>query len=109
MMSESALHELDAKVERLRSQGWTIGRVFAPQPPKPPKRPKPIPRCRVCGHPQGKYKLHRDHCHATGKQRDLLCHGCNLALGFIKDDPETARALADYLEMHAPKESNSPV
>lgn len=40
-----------------------------------------------------------DHCHATGKVRGLLCNACNRAIGFLRDDPKTARALADYLEL----------
>lgn len=39
-----------------------------------------------------------DHCHVTGEFRGLLCQGCNKALGFIKDSPDTARRLATYLE-----------
>lgn len=39
-----------------------------------------------------------DHCHSKGNVRGLLCQGCNLALGGSKDDPNTLRNLADYLE-----------
>lgn len=39
-----------------------------------------------------------DHCHTTGKVRGLLCNACNRALGFLRDSPELARALADYVE-----------
>lgn len=42
-----------------------------------------------------------DHCHKTGVVRGLLCNGCNRALGFINDNPATARKLADYLERTA--------
>jgi hypothetical protein len=101
-LTEAELWELDSKVERLRSRGYPIGRVFVAAQIKP-DIPKPKPRCKVCGEPEGKRKLHRDHCHATGAQRALLCHRCNIALGMIQDDPETARALADYLESYAPK------
>ena len=41
-----------------------------------------------------------DHCHKTGKIRQLLCSNCNPAIGFIKDSPELARKMADYLERH---------
>jgi len=41
---------------------------------------------------------HIDHCHATGKVRGLLCGPCNQALGLTKDNPETLRRLAAYLE-----------
>lgn len=41
-----------------------------------------------------------DHCHATGKVRGILCHGCNIALGLTKDNPHVLRALANYIEHH---------
>lgn len=39
-----------------------------------------------------------DHDHITGKVRGLVCTNCNVALGMIRDNPETARKLAEYLE-----------
>lgn len=39
-----------------------------------------------------------DHNHETGEVRALLCHGCNTALGMLKDDPLRIRALAAYAE-----------
>jgi hypothetical protein len=39
-----------------------------------------------------------DHNHATGENRRLLCHCCNLMLGYALDNPATLRAGADYLE-----------
>lgn len=42
-----------------------------------------------------------DHDHNTGAVRGIVCHQCNVAIGFIKDDPRRARAIADYLEMAA--------
>jgi len=41
-----------------------------------------------------------DHCHTTGKVRDLLCSQCNTAIGMLKDDPCFLRAAADYIEKH---------
>ncbi len=38
-----------------------------------------------------------DHDHETGKVRGLLCHHCNVALGHLQDDPNTIKALLDYL------------
>jgi hypothetical protein len=63
---------------------------------------------RLCGNPGcrapepgNKLGWHVDHCHATGKVRSILCHGCNMALGGARDRPHALRALADYLEQHA--------
>ena len=39
-----------------------------------------------------------DHDHATGKPRGLLCAPCNTMLGYVKDNPQTLRNLAAYLE-----------
>lgn len=38
-----------------------------------------------------------DHDHQTGQFRGMLCHGCNVAAGCLKDDPERAIALSAYL------------
>ncbi len=64
----------------------------------------PIRRCAICGEAEGTRKLHRDHNHTSGQSRALLCHGCNIAIGMIKEDAATARAIADYLEQHASKQ-----
>lgn len=42
-----------------------------------------------------------DHCHATGKVRGLLCHSCNIALGWVRDNPRTLRRLAHYVQASA--------
>jgi hypothetical protein len=52
--------------------------------------------CDVCD--QKSFRMVFDHCHASGRFRGWLCFGCNVALGHVKDDPKTLRALADYLE-----------
>ena len=49
----------------------------------------------------GREAVHLDHCHETGKNRRVLCRGCNHALGNVMDDPQRLRDLADYLEEHA--------
>lgn len=48
-----------------------------------------------------------DHCHNTGRIRNLLCRGCNTALGHAKDDPLILRLLADYLEYHQQDDTNA--
>lgn len=57
--------------------------------------------CAVCGSPypgrkNGQWST--DHCHVTKVVRGILCNGCNLALGHVKDDPDRLRMLATYLE-----------
>jgi hypothetical protein len=42
--------------------------------------------------------LYVDHDHQTGKVRGLLCHHCNVVLGYSRDSVEVLRKLADYLE-----------
>ena len=53
--------------------------------------------CAVCGDPPGARALHVDHCHASGLVRGLLCVGCNMALGALKEDPLRMRALEAYI------------
>lgn len=55
--------------------------------------------CDVCGNrPTGKRAMAIDHCHVKGHVRGILCKDCNLVLGWMNDDPNRLRALADYLE-----------
>lgn len=57
--------------------------------------------CVVCGSHNA---VGMDHCHATGKLRGALCRRCNLALGYVNDDPVLLRKLANYIENYiAPK------
>lgn len=39
-----------------------------------------------------------DHCHDTGRVRGLLCHACNVGIGFLRDDPAILRSAIRYLE-----------
>lgn len=39
-----------------------------------------------------------DHCHRTEEFRNYICQSCNLALGHARDNPQTLRKLAEYLE-----------
>lgn len=61
--------------------------------------------CAICGR-QDHYRnrsghgirnLAVDHNHETGQIRGLLCGWCNRAVGFLREDPDLARQLADYL------------
>lgn len=60
-------------------------------------------KCAICPRvePGGKYNVWSiDHCHISGKVRGLVCRWCNTMLGMSKDNPETLRAAATYLEKH---------
>lgn len=46
-------------------------------------------------------KLHVDHDHRTRKVRGLLCYRCNIAMGFLSDDPERIYMIMDYLSLHS--------
>lgn len=53
--------------------------------------------CAICGSTQD---LVVDHCHDSGKIRDVLCRWHNTALGLFKDNSEHLRKAADYLDLH---------
>lgn len=54
-----------------------------------------IKECEVCG---STVKLCVDHDHETGRVRGILCSNCNVALGLLRDDPDTLRALTKYID-----------
>jgi hypothetical protein len=56
------------------------------------KRPD---QCEVCG---SLGIICFDHDHITGKFRGWICNRCNFSLGLVKDNIETLRALANYIE-----------
>lgn len=60
--------------------------------------------CAACGQPETKRSsgkmvkmLAVDHDHATGKVRGLLCHNCNVALGYMEDNPDRMQKVLDYM------------
>ncbi len=58
-------------------------------------------KCKICGfEPQTNRGLHVDHCHATGKVRGLLCHGCNTGIGSMKEDPQILLNAIEYLRSY---------
>ena len=60
-------------------------------------------KCAICGCYETEaysQKLFVDHCHATKKVRDLLCHSCNVAIGNFKDSTENLKKAIAYLEKH---------
>lgn len=55
-------------------------------------------KCAICmKEPTTQRGLHVDHCHATQEVRGLLCHGCNVALGSLKDDVSLLEKAISYL------------
>jgi hypothetical protein len=57
--------------------------------------------CPICELPpiEGK-RLYVDHDHWTNKVRGLLCHTCNLMLGYADDDIVSLRRAISYLEKY---------
>ena len=56
-------------------------------------------KCKVCKNTL-EYKsksTHIDHNHETLEVRGLLCHGCNTAIGLLREDKGTILSLLDYL------------
>jgi hypothetical protein len=60
--------------------------------------------CAICESVTPRYKgrviFHVDHDHATGKVRGLLCHPCNMVLGYVVDSVEMLQRSIQYLERH---------
>lgn len=56
-------------------------------------------RCAICSDAlRAGRGTHVDHCHATGKVRGILCHGCNLMIGYAKDNTMTLQFAIQYLQ-----------
>jgi len=65
-------------------------------------------KCAICHQPEtaldknGETKiLAVDHCHDSGKVRELLCYACNSMLGQARDKIETLEAGIAYLKKHS--------
>ena len=58
-------------------------------------------KCVICDNKfENSRDTHMDHCHKTGKVRDILCGSCNKGLGHFKDSIKTLLAAAKYLTKH---------
>lgn len=59
--------------------------------------------CPICGKHEdncGKHKLVVDHCHTTGKVRQLLCAQCNAGIGHLKESESILTSAIAYLRKH---------
>lgn len=57
--------------------------------------------CAICKEPKLLDRnLAVDHCHNSKKVRGLLCQGCNMGLGFFKDDINLLSKAILYLNEH---------
>ena len=55
--------------------------------------------CAICGeNPESSRRLSIDHCHTSGVLRGILCHSCNVGLGFFSDDVEKLKKAITYLQ-----------
>lgn len=65
--------------------------------------------CAICEQPETSYDkrakrtkvLSVDHCHTTGKVRELLCFECNVSLGRLGESVERLEAMIRYIKKHA--------
>lgn len=57
--------------------------------------------CAICKQAPQQQGLAVDHCHKTGKVREMLCNHCNTGLHRMEQDIEWFRAAEAYLRRHA--------
>lgn len=55
-------------------------------------------KCAICFNELTKPKV--DHNHVTGQPRDLLCHSCNVCIGFAHEDVTRLANAIQYLNKH---------
>lgn len=79
--------------QKIRQQRYDRKRRGIPDP----TRPNPE-KCENCGRDPGKYGMHVDHCHATGKFRGWLCGKCNMGIGTLGDSIEGLQRAIEYLK-----------
>lgn len=51
--------------------------------------------------------VHLDHDETTGKFRGMLCHSCNLGIGYLHHDADRLQRLIDYLRNTNDRSSSS--
>ncbi len=58
-------------------------------------------KCAICKREDANIKVNKfyiDHDHTTGKVRGVLCHHCNSAIGYFKDNIELLLLAIEYLK-----------
>lgn len=72
-------------------------------------------KCAICHQPETSLDKHGnvkilavDHCHDSGKVRELLCYACNSMLGQARDNISTLEAGIAYLRKHSAESSRYP-
>lgn len=50
-----------------------------------------------------------DHCHKSKVVRGILCQGCNIGIGFLKDDTNILFSAHEYLRQFGSRASNAPI
>ena len=57
-------------------------------------------KCGICETYVEGQNQHVDHCHETGKVRDILCNNCNRAIGYFNEDINRIKKSIKYLNKH---------
>ncbi len=52
----------------------------------------------IIGGPANSHRETADHCHSTGRPRALLCHTCNVQLGFYERNKHRHAVFSAYVE-----------
>ena len=82
-MTEPAIRERELSKRRARQYGLTVESM----------NELLTKGCQSCGSFE---RLVIDHCHNSNRVRGCLCNDCNLALGFLKDNPQRILNLHKY-------------
>jgi hypothetical protein len=63
-------------------------------------------QCRLCGSDGGGQRLSVDHCHSSGKVRNLLCSKCNFDVGKVEAwlDKNKLSNMIEYISFHQEKQ-----
>lgn len=67
------------------------------------KELKQIKQCKIC---DSSLNLVVDHNHTTGIVRDVICHNCNMVIGFSKENIELLDKVKEYIRNHNESKSN---